>query len=254
LERKKKTFNHSKIKQMKTLKLIFASALFLILGSTAIAQPSAAQVKKDVTKTFPGAISIEVIGNGETTEEWEGSTKMYYHRRRVKVVSKTSFDKQLPESRAIVEGLAVYTKQGGNFVYKKYNPGYEELTGMPPVDIDAINKLIKNNICKLVINCNSVVAQPISNWYMTKDSKITWYSPTSFSFKIDTLTIKRWRNPTTLDVVEGKADIRFYRDDMQSDWTRVLDASGFTRVRDLKEEKYTEEELNSMSYLNQVTE
>ena len=54
---------------MKTLKLIFASALFLILGSTAIAQPSAAQVKKDVSKTFPTAVSVEVIGNGETTEE-----------------------------------------------------------------------------------------------------------------------------------------------------------------------------------------
>lgn len=239
---------------MKTLKLIFASTLFLILGSTAIAQPSAAQVKKDVSKTFPTAVSVEVIGNGETTEEWEGSTKMYYHRRRVKVTTKTSFDKEFPESRAISEGLAVYTKQGGTFVYKKYNPGYEELTGMPPIDIDEINALITKNICKLVINCNSVVAQPVSNWYMTKDSKVTWYSSTSFSFRIDTLVIKRRRNAIYMDVTEGKADIRFYRDNMGDKWDRVLDASGFTRTRDLKAEEYTEEELDNMTYLNQVAQ
>lgn len=224
------------------------------MASTAIAQPSAAQVKKDVNKTFPGAITIEVIGNGETTEEWEGSTKVYYHRRRVKVLSKTSFSKELPESRAIEEGLAVYLKQGGTFVYKKYNPGTSELTGMPPIDIDKINKLIDEKICDLLINCNSIVAQPVSNWHMSNDSQITWYSPTSFSFKIDTLVIKRWRNPTTVDVVEGKADIRFYRDGMDGEWIRVQDACGFTRVKDLNVETYTEAELNAMKYMNQIAE
>ncbi len=239
---------------MKSLKILFLFTILLLTGNLAQAQVSAATVKADVGKKFTGATSIEVIGNGTYTEEWEGSTKVYYHRRQVKVVSKTSFAKELPDSRAIVDGMAVYTKQGGKYVYKQFNPGYEELTGMPPIDIDKINKLIAENLCKeLVVNCNQILAESFPKLKMTEDSKVTWYSPTSFSFHIDSIQLKRWRNSTTVDIELGKADIRFYRDDMNSEWTRVLHGSGYTRVKNIGEEKYPEGELDKKKYLNQAT-
>ena len=240
---------------MKSLKILFLSTILLLMGNLANAQVSAATVKADVGKKFTGATSIEVIGNGTYTEEWEGSTKVYYHRRQVKVVSKTSFAKELPDSRAIVDGMAVYTKQGGKYVYKQFNAGYEELTGMPPIDIDKINKFIAENLCKEVVNnCNNILAESFPKLKMTKDSKITWYSPTSFSFHIDSIQLKRWRNSTTVDIQLGKADIRFYRDDMNSEWTRVLRGSGFSLIKTIGEEKYPEGELDKKKYLDQVVQ
>lgn len=236
---------------MKTLKTIFASALLLLIGSTAMAQPSAAQVKKDVSKTFPGAITIEVVGNGETTEEWEGSTKMFYHRRRVKVFGKTSFADLLPDSRAISEGLAVYVKQGGTFVYKKYNPGTSELTGMPPIDIDKINQFIAKNIDEVINNCNRRIGEPLTRIEMTPESKVTWYSLNSFSFKIDTVMMRTRRNETVVDLARGEANIRFYRDDINGDWVRVLKGSGFTHIEDVKKETYSKEELDSWKTIDQ---
>lgn len=238
------------MKQIK--KLVFLGILLFSINSI-FAQVTEAQVKKDIAKKFPGAISIEVVGSGTNTEEWEGSTKVYYHRRRVKVLSKTSFAKELPNSRAIVEGLAVYTKQGGVYVFKKYNPGYEELTGMPPIDIAKINKFIDENLCEeILLNCNSILGVPSPKIEMKKDSKVTWYSTTSFSFKIDTVIVKRWRNATTIDVELGKAEIRFYRDNMNSEWTRVLHGSGFSYVKLLKTETYKEGELDKMDYLEKI--
>lgn len=238
---------------MKSSKLFLLCFTFLLIGNFSKAQVSAAIVKADVAKKFTGATSIEVVGNGTYTEEWEGSVKVYYHRRQVKVISKTSFAKQLPDSRAIVNGMAVYTKQGSKYVYKKFNPGYEELTGMPPIDIDKINKLIADNLCKeLVINCNQILAESFPKLEMTNDSKVTWYTPTSFSFSIDSIQLKRWRNSTTVDIELGKAEIRFYRDDMNSEWTRVLHGSGYSLVKKLGEKKYPEGELDKMKYLNQV--
>lgn len=239
---------------MKTFKILFLFVILLLTGNFVQAQVSVATVKADVAKKFTGAISIEVIGNGTYTEEWEGSTKVYYHRRQVKVLSKTSFAKEYPDSRAISNGLAVYTKQGGKYVYKQYNPGYGELTGMPPIDTNKINKLIDKYLCEeLVSNCNSILAESFPKLEMTKDSKVTWYSPISFSFHIDTIQFKRRRNSTTVDIELGKADIRFYRDDMNSEWTRVLRGSGYSHIKSIGKEEYTEAELDKMKYLNQVT-
>jgi hypothetical protein len=59
----------------------------LLLMEEIYAQPSADQVKSDVKQTLGGNTSVEVVGAGTNTIEYEAGVKMSYHRRRVKATS-----------------------------------------------------------------------------------------------------------------------------------------------------------------------
>ncbi|MBC8042664.1 MAG: hypothetical protein IAF08_04390 [Rhizobacter sp.] len=202
------------------MKKLSVLLLLCLMAAKAIAQPSDAQVRKEMTGS--GTISVTLSKN-PGTKSWNSDTKNDEYTRGVVIKRKTEY----PGINVIITGSAVYQWVGGKYSYWKFRSVSQEYEGIPnPKDADIlafIEKDIKDfygdyNYRRIteVLESPKLASEP--HWY--------WHSPLSVSFDMKVkYKIKSTINTDNLDLTEQLYVVRLYRDDMKQPWQRFLSSA-----------------------------
>lgn len=226
-------------------KLLF-TLFSLLLMEEIYAQPSADQVKMDVKRTLGGNTSVEVVGAGTNTIEYEGGVKMSYHRRRVKATS-ASIDPAYPNVKVLYEGLAVYQGSGSGYRYKRFNPGTTELLGMPKPSTKELNELLQAKLTEVIRNGESIIGMP-KGLEIKENTAFIWHDLNSMSFFAEAQFTQRTNN-TTLKELKQPYEIRLYRDNPKAKWTRIF-AKRLEDAEVLKTTTHTGAEIDGMKTMS----
>lgn len=228
------------------MKSTILSTLMVLLASTLMAQPSDATIKSDLKKDFPKATEIILLGSGNVAKEYENNSYQTVYRRDV-TITVPADNPKYPGVKWLFYGGVRYNSTGSNFVYGRYNPGNEELIGMPDPDKVEILTFVKNNlneIFRLAIR-NEIIGTP-SDFEITADNKFIWHNFNSFSFKAHT-TYERFINDIgDAEKVSQVYELRMYREDENKSWDRLNASEVGDTKKVLSTRKYTQIERETM--------
>ena len=228
--------------------LAFVLTFILAFSSTNLfAQPSDAQVRADINN--PGIISMKLSKTGGS-KVWSSADLQYYWERGV-VLTRNAKIAEYPNATVEIGGLARYSIVGGKFVYKRFLVTWNEYRGIPTPSDDDILQLVNNNLSSFVGsgNYNQIVSQ-IKDLTIAEERKSEWHTPNSFSINLS-CSYDRVVSYTEVASFDAIYRVRFYRDDIQSEWK-----SQFVSTREKEEElskrKYTAEEIRVMPSLGSM--
>jgi len=223
--------------------------LMLVLGGSggvARAQPSDAQVKKDLGGS--GVLKVTLTGKRGTVQG-NLDTLNYEYVRGAEILRTTEW----PGVKLIVTGDAVYQRGGrGKFTYWKFrviDNRYEGIPNPSQADIDKV--LDTNRADSFGGGVSHIIRKVRKPLVLAKDPQWNWHSPNSVSF----LMVGEMEKPTSntdLEAFAATVEIRLYRDDMKQAWKTFM-ASPKEQVS-LGKTRYTEEELRNLPSLAQQAE
>lgn len=228
------------------MKVNFLILIHLLFVSQAFAQPSAEQVKSDVKMALGGTTTVEVIGAGDNTVEWDNNIRTNYHRRQVRATS-ASIDPKYPDVKVVYTGLAVYNTTGSSYSFKRFNPGTTELIGMPNPSAEELNNLLQSKLTEVIRNGESVIGMP-EGLEITENTPYIWHDLNSLSFMATAKFTER-SNYTTLRTIQQNYEIRLYRDNPDAKWTRIF-AKRQEDPTILETKTYTSDEIDGMKTMN----
>ncbi len=221
--------------------------LLVLLTTKSVAQPSDAQIKKDMTNA--GTLSVKFTSS-TGTRAFNTDTKNYEYSRGVEIKRKSEY----PGVNVIVKGSAVYQYTGvGKYSYWKFRVLSNEYEGIPNPKEKEILSFIEKDMQTFygdyyygsiteVLEPPKLAADP--NWY--------WHSPKSVSFRMVVKhKIKSSVNTLNVDLTEQLYEVRLYRDDMKGEWksffSQFVQSPGGTKV--ISSETLTREKIEKLSTL-----
>ena len=211
---------------MKTKKiLIYALSIFfvfLVVGAEkTFAEPSAAQIKKDLSG--PKTVSVTLGSPG--TVEWSSTYKKYVWSRNF--VAKVKTDE--PGIFVLVTGYSSYDVMGGRYVYRRTFTSSNSYSGIPNPTAADVQALIKQfgvhdmmgdySFRQMIGNVESIG--------LSSEPNFEWHTPNSVSFNIVAVYTKKG-NGNTAPSEHGQQTfrVRLYRDTTKSEWKNLLSRSG----------------------------
>lgn len=194
------------------IKVCFVIAAIFAGGVVANAQPSAAQVKKDVT----GAKTISVTVQGRGTRVWSKGYSKYVWD--VPYTAKVKSDE--PGVTINVIATASYDIVGGRYVYWRSFVGENTFDGIPNPTAADIAALIEKLGQKEVVRYREIVG-PVESLELSKTPNFEWHNLKSVSLDIiGTYTEKVTYTETRR--VARTYRTRIYRDNKTSPWKSLI--------------------------------
>lgn len=202
---------------MKKLSAIFISAAFVVIGfaaTSANAQPSAAQVKKDVT----GAKTISVTVGGRGTRVWsKGYSKWVWD-----VPYSAKVKSEEPGVNILVEATASYDIVGGRYVYWRSFVGSNIYEGIPnPTDAEVAKLLEQFGPQKVMMGDFYNAVGSIESVKLAAKPRFEWHTLNSVSFTVVVTFTEKVDNTTSRRVAKPYR-ARLYRDGKTMPWRNIL--------------------------------
>lgn len=189
----------------------------LILGSgvmAVVAQPSAAQVKKDVSG--PKTISVTVEGTGKRV--WSKGYSKYVWD----VPYSAKVRSEEPGVNILVEATASYDIVGGRFVYWRSFVGSNVFEGIPnPTDAEVALLLQQFGPQKVMMGDFYNAVGGIETIRLAPKPRFEWHTLNSVSFTVF-VTFKEKVDYTTTRRVSKPYRARLYRDGKSMPWKNIL--------------------------------
>ena len=202
---------------MKKLSTIFVAAAFVVMGlaaTSANAQPSAAQVKKDVS----GAKTISVTVGGRGTRVWsKGYSKWVWD-----VPYSAKVKSEEPGVNILVEATASYDIVGGRYVYWRSFVGSNIYEGIPnPTEAEVAKLLEQFGPQKVMMGDFYNAVGGVESIKLAPDPRFEWHTLNSVSFTVF-VTFKEKVDYTTTRRVSKPYRARLYRDGKSMPWKNIL--------------------------------
>lgn len=218
--------------------------LAVLLAVPAYAQPSDAQVRKDIMN--PGVKRLELTSK-PGTKQWNSDVGAWEFVRGVRVI------REYPDIEGVdlvVVGDAVYQLYGSNYRYWKFRVISNEYLGIDNPTEEEILAVLNTDLEKFVTNYwyNRIVGElgPIR---LADEPTWFWHKPTSVSFMMTT-TFSAKTSDLDVAAVEQDYEVRFYRDDYRGPWTHFISTNREQRVRSTQ--RYSADEVRAMPSLASV--
>ena len=197
---------------------VICALAFLVVGTGyTFAQPSAAQLKKDISG--PKTVSVTLGSPG--TIEWSSTYKKYVWSRNF--VAKVKTDE--PGIFVLVTGYASYDVMGGRYVYWRTFTSSNSYSGIPNPTAADVQALIKQfgvhdmmgdyPFRQMIGNVESIG--------LSSDPNFEWHTPNAVSFDVIAVYTKKGNgNTAPNEHGEQTFRIKLFRDNTKSDWNRVI--------------------------------
>jgi hypothetical protein len=194
---------------------IILVSLVMMLGVSSVqAQPSAAQVKKDVSG--PKTISVTVLGKG--TRVWSKGYSKYVWD----VPYSAKVKSEEPGVNILVEATASYDIAGGRYVYWKSFVGSNIYEGIPnPTDAEIASLLKQFGPQKVMMGDFYNADGPIESIKLAAKPRFEWHTLNSVSFTV-MVTFKEKVDSTNSRRVSKPYRARLYRDGRSMPWKNIL--------------------------------
>jgi hypothetical protein len=200
--------------------LLFLQLVFVILAagvfSRAAAQPSDAQIKKDLTG--PKTVSIELGKPGEV--EWSKTYKKFVWTRNFTAKVKTDD----PNVNVLVKGYASYDVIGGKYVFSRSFVTSNSYDGIPdPTAADVQALIAKFGTEKFMGNYdyNHVVGK-VESLALAPEPKYMWHTPNSVSFNVVAVFTRRTNDVGGRERIAQTYEIRLNRDAVSAPWKNLI--------------------------------
>jgi len=195
------------------LKIAIFAAVILGIGVTsAVAQPSATQVKKDVSGTK--TVSVTVLGKG--TRVWsKGYSKWVWD---VPYSAKVKSDE--PGVNILVEATASYDIVGGRYVYWRSFVGSNIYEGIPNPTEAEVAALLKQFGPQKIMMGEFYSAVKIEGIKLAEKPRFEWHNLNSVSFTVYA-TFTEQVNYTTTRRIAKPYRARLYRDGKTMPWKNI---------------------------------
>jgi hypothetical protein len=206
------------------------------------AQPSDAQIKKDISG--PGILSVKLLGRGSRV--WNTAHRLYVWDRSAVVVRKACIP-EYPNAKLEIGGIASYSIVGGRFPFRKFLVTYNSYSGIPAPSSKAVIGLINKDLPEFLGHAYYSIVGPVQPIAIASEPKWDWHTPNSVSVRVTT----GYRKKVSSTQVENKkavATVRLYRDAIKKPWTKFM-ASGQQETT-LGVTTYKEDVLSAMKTLN----
>lgn len=201
---------------MKNIKAVtILAVVILVFGVAAVmAQPSAAQVKKDVSG--PKTISVTVEGSGKRV--WSKGYSKYVWD----VPYSAKVRSEEPGVNILVEATASYDIVGGRYVYWKSFVGSNIYEGIPnPTDSEVASLLQQFGPQKVMMGDFYNAVGGIESIKLAPKPRFEWHTLNSVSFTVF-VTFKEKVDYTTTRRVSKPYRARLYRDGKSMPWKNIL--------------------------------
>lgn len=206
------------MKSKKPVFYIMSMALFVLVLTVgeSFAQPSNAQIKKDVMG--PKTVSLTLGGPGKV--EWSSTYKKYVWSRNFTAKVKTDE----PDVFLLVTGYASYDVMGGRYVYWRTFTSSNSYEGIPNPTAANVQALIKTFGVEQFMGrypyrqmVGSVESIGLSN-----EPNFEWHTPNSVSFNVVAVYTRKGNGHSAPNEHgEQTFRIRLYRDSTKDQWKNV---------------------------------
>ena len=192
---------------------MFIAAVVLAIGvNAANAQPSAAQVKKDVSG--PKTVSVTVLGRG--TRVWSKGYSKYVWD--VPYTAKVKSEE--PGVNILVEATASYDIAGGRYVYWKSFVGSNLFEGIPNPTEAEVAALLQRFGPQPIMMGEFYSAVKIEGIKLADKPRFEWHNLNSVSFTVYA-TFTEQVNYTTTRRIAKPYRARLYRDGKTMPWKSI---------------------------------
>jgi hypothetical protein len=196
------------------------AGVLLIAGlgfvNAASAQPSDAQIKKDLT----GARTVSITLGKPGTIEWSKTYKKYVWTRSFTAKLKT----EEPDVFVLVKGYASYDVMAGRYVFWKTFTTSNSYEGIPdPTAADVQALLREFGVEKFMGNYhfNHVIGR-VESIGLAAEPKYTWHTPNSVSFNVVAVYTEKTNDIGGRQKVARTFEIRLYRDGVKAPWKNMI--------------------------------
>ena len=196
------------------LSIFFA---FLVVGvEKTSAQPSPAQIKKDISG--PKTVSVTFSTPGKI--EWDSAYKKYIWSRNFVAIVKTDE----PGVLLKVIGIASYDVMGGRYVYWRTFTSSNSYSGIPNPTAADVQALIKQFGLKQFMGDYPyrMMIGEVERIGLATDPKFEWHTPNSVSLDVVAVYTRKG-NGNTAPSEHGSQTfrVRLYRDNTTAEWNGV---------------------------------
>lgn len=181
----------------------------------AAAQPSDAQIRKDLT----GAKTISVTLGKPGKMEWSRTYKKFVWTRSFTAKVKSDY----ADVFVIVKGYASYDVMGGRYVFTRSFVTSNSYDGIPDPTTSEVQTLLGKFGAERFIgnyDFNHVIGK-IESIGLAPEPKFLWHTPNSVSFNVIAVFTKRTNNVGGRERIAQTYEIRLYRDAVKADWKNV---------------------------------
>ena len=194
--------------------------LLILLGvgfvSAVSAQPSDAQVRKDLTSAK--TVSIELGKPGKI--EWSKTYKKYVWTRSF--TAKLKSDE--PGIFVIVKGYASYDVMGGKYVFWRTFTTSNSYEGIPDPTAADVQSLIRTFGVEQFMGqyyFNHVIGK-VESIGLAADPKFVWHTANSVTFNVVAVYNERTNDIGGQERVARTFEIRLYRDSVKAPWKSLM--------------------------------
>lgn len=192
---------------------IILVSLVMMLGVSSVqAQPSAAQVKKDVSG--PKTISVTVLGKG--TRVWSKGYSKYVWD----VPYSAKVKSEEPGVNILVEATASYDIAGGRYVYWKSFVGSNLFEGIPNPTEAEVAALLKQFGPQKIMMGEFYSAVNIEGVALAEKPRFEWHNLNSVSFTVYATFTEKVDYTTTRRIAKPYR-VRLYRDGKAMPWKSI---------------------------------
>lgn len=198
--------------------LIILSLIFAF-STIAAAQPSDAQIKKQITGTRTVSVTLGKAG----TKEWSSTYKKYVWTRNFSAKLKTDE----PGIFVIVTGYVAYDIIGGRFVFWRTFTTSNSYEGIPdPTAADVQALIEKFGVEKFMGNYYfRRIEGHLESIGLSKEPNYEWHTPNSVSLNVVAVYTERINDIGGKEKVARIFRIRFYRENTKSEWNNLITSS-----------------------------
>lgn len=208
------------MKKHKTVMSNLLAALLVLLGvgyvNAVSAQPSDAQIKKDLT----GAKTVSVTLGKPGKIEWSKTYKKYVWTRSF--TAKVKSDE--PGVFVIVKGYASYDVMGGRYVYWRSFTSSNSYEGIPDPTAAEVQALISKFGAEQFMgnyHFNQVIDR-VESIGLAAEPKYVWHTPNSVSFNVVAVYTEKTNDIGGRQRVARTFEIRLYRDSVKAPWKSLI--------------------------------
>ncbi|MBV6403367.1 MAG: hypothetical protein IT228_11965 [Flavobacteriales bacterium] len=225
--------------------LMSGIAILILFQTRAMAQPSDAQVLKDIS--WPGVVKKE-LRPGTIKKVWSNANDQYYWDRAC-VVWRNAGIPEYPNAMLEVGGFARYSYVTNT--YQDFLTTYNTYTGIPAPNNDEIMAMMKGNLKGVLgeYKFNNIVGQ-LHYLRFPENSGPTWDSPTHLTVPVE-VAYERKEGPTWTTVYSDRLRVHFYRETINSPWKDEVMNEELESTHGQRKE-YAEWELKKMPTLGSL--
>jgi hypothetical protein len=198
------------------MKTLLQIALLITCPIIALAQPSEAQIKKDLTS--PKTVSVTLGKPG--TIEWSKTYKKYVWNRNFTAKLRT----ESPDIFLIVKGYASYDVMAGRYVFWRTFTTSNNYEGIPDPTAQEVQALVTRfGVEQFMGNYyfNRVVGK-IESLGLAGEPNFEWHTPNSVSFNVVAVYTEKTNDVGGRERLARKFRVRLYRDVPSAPWKNMI--------------------------------